>query len=133
MYVATQLYRLFNYFPYKLMLFSPRAVIDSRHQMSHPGVATVYAHSVYMRLVRATPLGGAPSPCNLTYLSKPDRGDIGAPKRVADHPASLYHSNISLEMIILPFFHDNFLFPSIFSIIGGYIPVIMIISINYYD
>ena len=28
-------------------------------------------------LVRAPPLGGAPSPCGLTYLSKPARGDIG--------------------------------------------------------
>ena len=32
------------------MLFRPRAVIDSRHQMSHPGVATVYAHSEYGNL-----------------------------------------------------------------------------------
>ena len=50
MYVVTQLYRLFNYSPYNLMLFRefrPRAVIDSGHQMSHPGVATVYAHSEY--------------------------------------------------------------------------------------
>ena len=30
------------------------------------------------------------------------------PKRVTDYPANLYHSNISLEMIILPFFHYNF-------------------------
>ena len=28
-------------------------------------------------LVRESPLGGAPSPCGLTYLSKPARGDIG--------------------------------------------------------
>ena len=28
-------------------------------------------------LVRAPPLGGAPCPCGLTYLSKPARGDIG--------------------------------------------------------
>ena len=28
-------------------------------------------------LVRAPPLGGASSPCDLTYLSKPARGDIG--------------------------------------------------------
>ena len=76
-------------------------------------------------LVRVTPLGGAPSPCSssLTYLSKPARGDIGALERLANHPARFYHSNISLEMI----------FPSISSTIGGYIPVIMIISINYYD
>ena len=29
-------------------------------------------------LVRALPLGGAPLPCSLTYLSKLARGDIGA-------------------------------------------------------
>ena len=55
------------------------------------------------------------------------------PERVADHPGSFYHSNISLEIIILPFFMIIFLFPSISSTIEGYIPVIMIISINYYD
>ena len=27
-------------------------------------------------LVNAPPLGGAPSPCSLTYLSKPALGDI---------------------------------------------------------
>ena len=59
-------------------------------------------------LVRTLPLSGVSLPCGLTYVSKPNRGDIRAPERVADHPASLYHSNISLEMIILPFFHDSF-------------------------
>ena len=72
-------------------------------------------------------------PCSLTYLSKSDRGDIRAPERVADLPASLYHLKISLEMIIFPFFMIIFLFPSISTTIGGYIPVTMIISINYYD
>ena len=47
--------------------------------------------------------------------SKPDQGDIGAPERVVDHPANLYHSNISLEMIILPFFMIIFLFSSFFK------------------
>ena len=55
-------------------------------------------------LVRLSPLGGAPSPCGLTYLSKPARGDIGL-----DYKAN---------KVILPFFHDNFLFVSISSIIG---------------
>ena len=33
--------------------------------------------AVKRSLVRAPPPGGAPSPCGLTYLSKPTRGDIG--------------------------------------------------------
>ena len=41
-------------------------------------------------------------------LKKSDRGDVWAPERVADYPNRLYHSNISLEMTILPLFHDNF-------------------------
>ena len=66
-----------------------------------------YTCATYQSLVRATPLGGAPSPCSLTYLSKPARGDIGTPERVADHPASLYHLNISLEMIFSLYFFNN--------------------------
>ena len=59
-----------------------------------------YKCAVDQSLVRALPLGGAPSPCGLTHLSKPD---------------SLYHSNISLKIIILPFFHDNFILSLYFS------------------
>ena len=44
-------------------------------------------------LVNAPSLGGAPSPCGLTYLNKPTRGDK---VRVIYYPANHYHSNISL-------------------------------------
>ena len=44
-------------------------------------------------LVRALPLGDGPSPCSLTYLSKPAGEDKG---RAVYHPANLYHSTISL-------------------------------------
>ena len=40
-------------------------------------------------LVNLPPLGGAPSPCSLTYLSKPARGDIGARRRLPRQPLSL--------------------------------------------
>ena len=82
-------------------------------------------------LVRASPLGGASSHSGLTYVSKPDLGDIRAPERVADHPASFYHSNISLEMIILAFLHDSFSLSAYFF--NNWRSVIMIIWTNYYD
>ena len=41
---------------------------------------------------------------------------------------------IKLQMIILPFFHDNCsLSIYFFNTIGGFIRIIIIISINYYD
>ena len=62
-------------------------------------------------LIRAPPLGGAPSPCGLMYLSTAARGDIGA-RRLPPRRQPL--SNILLEMTILPFFHDNFPLPLYF-------------------
>ena len=42
-------------------------------------------------LVGALPLGGAPSPCGLTYLIKSARGDIGARRLPRRQPLPLEH------------------------------------------
>ena len=42
-------------------------------------------------IVNAPPLGGAPSPCSLTYLSKSPLGDIGARRRLPRQPLPLEH------------------------------------------
>ena len=64
------------------------------------------------------------------HVPKQPRGYIGARRRSPHQPLSVEdfvrNDNLPFSMII-------FLFSSISSIIGGYIPVIMIISINYYD
>ena len=46
-------------------------------------------------LVNAPPLGGAPPPCSLTYLSMPARRDTEACRLPPRQP--FYHSNISLS------------------------------------
>ena len=59
------------------------------------------------RLVRTLPLGDAPLPWGLTYLSKPARGDIGARRTLPRQPLSLEHHEPEVGRHTVDMTHHN--------------------------